>query len=359
MTGIRLEAVTKRFGDTPVVRDLNLALQPGELVALLGPSGCGKTTTLRMIAGFELPTRGTIYLGERDVTGWAPERRNCGMVFQNYALFPHLTVERNVAFGLEMQRLPRAEIGRRVGGILERVGLAPFKHRYPRQISGGQQQRAALARALVTSPSALLLDEPLANLDAALREEMRFYIRSLQQDFRITTLYVTHDQSEALVLADRVAVLMNGVLQQFASPLDVYYRPRTAAVASFTGLTNLIPARIDKTEGEKYLLATRAGPLLASGVPGLAPGAEVLLSLRPEDLRLGEPLAAHDASNCNHLNGIVKERTFAGSLIAYRVAIAGDTLLRIQADTGTPYQPGDAVCVTVRPLAWVLPRDAV
>jgi ABC-type Fe3+/spermidine/putrescine transport system ATPase subunit len=356
MTGIRLHAVSKRFGDSLVVRDLSLALEPGELVALLGPSGCGKTTTLRMIAGFENPTRGSIYLGDQDVTAAAPEHRNCGMVFQNYALFPHLTVEQNVSFGLEMRRIPRAQTRRRVGEILDRVGLAALKHRYPRQISGGQQQRTALARALVTNPSALLLDEPLANLDASLREEMRFYIRSLQREFHITTLYVTHDQSEALVLSDRIAILMNGILQQVATPLDVYYRPQTAAVASFTGLTNLLPARIERSSGEQYLLATQAGPVLASGQPGLAEGAEVLLSLRPEGLQLH--VLSQDGNGCSRLAGTVRERTFAGSFTDYRVAIGGDVLLRIQSPGNATCQPGEAVAVNISPAAaWVVPRN--
>jgi putative spermidine/putrescine transport system ATP-binding protein len=357
MTGIRLDAVSKRFGDILVVRELNLALEPGELVALLGPSGCGKTTTLRMIAGFEYPTSGSIYLAGQDVTAAAPEHRNCGMVFQNYALFPHLTVEQNVAFGLEMRRTPRGEIRRRVGEILERMGLAALKPRYPRQISGGQQQRTALARALVTNPGALLLDEPLANLDAALREEMRFYIRSLQREFHITTLYITHDQSEALVLADRIAILMNGVLQQFGTPMDVYYHPQTASVASFTGLTNLLPARIENRSGDQYLLATPAGPLRACGLPGLAAGAEVMLSLRPEHFQLDAAMAEGDG--CNRLSGVVRERTFAGSFVDYRVAV-GDVLLRIQAATGASCQPGEAICVSISPAAaWVVPRDSV
>jgi len=359
MTGIRLEAVTKRFGDTLVVRELSLALEQGELVALLGPSGCGKTTTLRMIAGFEHPTRGSIYLGDRNITTAAPEQRNCGMVFQNYALFPHLTVEQNVAFGLEMRRIPRAEINRRVGEILERMGLKALKHRHPRQISGGQQQRTALARALVTNPGALLLDEPLANLDAALREEMRFYIRSLQQEFRITTLYVTHDQSEALVLADRIAVLMNGALQQFGTPLDVYHHPQTAAVASFTGLTNLLPACIERRSGDQYLLGTQAGLLLAGGPPGLVAGAEVLLSVRPEELQLHAAAAIADEGGCNHLSGVVRERVFAGNFVDYWVAI-GDVLLRVQAAGGASCQAGEAICVSLSPAAaWVVPRDSI
>lgn len=350
MTGIRLDGVSKRFGDTVVVSGLTLALEEGELVALLGPSGCGKTTTLRMIAGFEYPSQGSIYLGDQDVTATAPERRNCGMVFQNYALFPHLTVEQNVAFGLEMRRLSRADTRRRVGDILERVGLAGLRGRYPRQISGGQQQRTALARALVTNPRALLLDEPLANLDASLREEMRFYIRSLQQEFRITTLYVTHDQSEALVLADRIAILMNGVLQQFGAPMDVYYRPQTEAVASFTGLANLLSGRIEGEAEGRYRIGTPAGPVLAGGPPGLAVGAEALVSIRPEDLQL-------DGDGANRLSGVVRERSFAGSFIDYRVAVAGNVVLRIQAPTSTALQPGEAVVVSLSPeAAWMVPR---
>src|SRR5437588_1604774 len=250
MAEISLRGLTKRFGTVAAVHDLTLTLASGELVALLGPSGCGKTTTLRMIAGFESPTRGRVLLAARDVTEAPPEGRNCGMVFQNYALFPHLTVHQNVSFGLQMRRLPRAAIGPRVDEILARVGLGGLGHRYPRQLSGGQQQRTALARALVINPSVLLLDEPLANLDAKLREEMRFFIRSLVREFHITTLYVTHDQAEALVLADRVAVLIDGVLQQFDTPEAVYRRPRTI-------LGSLFDYRVDVGGG--MLLRVQSG----------------------------------------------------------------------------------------------------
>src|SRR5438105_13929482 len=288
MAEISLRRLTKRFGTVAAVHDLTLTLASGELVALLGPSGCGKTTTLRMIAGFESPTQGRVLLAERDVTEAPPEDRNCGMVFQNYALFHHLTVHQNVSFGLQMRKLPRAAIGPRVDEILARVGLGGLGHRYPRQLSGGQQQRTALARALVINPSVLLLDEPLANLDAKLREEMRLYIRALQREFHITTIYVTHDQEEALVLSDRIAVLMSGSLQQLGTPEELYTRPRSAWVASFVGLTNLLPARIMQRCGEEMVLETPVGSVRACGREDLAVGMDSLLSVRPEGLVLTE-----------------------------------------------------------------------
>jgi putative spermidine/putrescine transport system ATP-binding protein len=359
MAEIALRGLTKRFGNSTAVHNLTLTLASGELVALLGPSGCGKTTTLRMIAGFETPTEGRVILGDRDVTEASPEKRSCGMVFQNYALFPHLTVFQNVAFGLEMQRVPRPEIARRVAGILDRVGLGGLGARYPRQLSGGQQQRTALARALVINPAVLLLDEPLANLDAKLREEMRFYIRSLQREFHITTLYVTHDQAEALVLADRVAVLMDGVLQQFDPPEIVYRRPRTVPVASFIGLTNLIPGRIVERTGAGAAIATAVGTLHGGGPPDLEPGAAAVLSVRPENLGLdaagGDPAGAPPDA-VNRLPGTVRERTFLGSLFDYRVEVGRGTVLRVQGGVKAVHQVGAPVTVSFEAgEAWLLP----
>jgi len=356
MAEIVLQQLTKRFGDTLAVQELTLRLEAGELVALLGPSGCGKTTTLRMVAGFETPTEGRVLLGDRDVTDEPPERRNCGMVFQNYALFPHLTVEQNVAFGLEMRRLGRADVRRRVAEILDRVGLRGLGQRYPRQLSGGQQQRTALARALIINPAVLLLDEPLANLDAKLREEMRFYIRSLQREFSITTLYVTHDQAEALVLADRVAILMHGALEQYDPPEEVYHRPKSAAVAGFIGLTNLLPGRVRTFAGDRLVLDTAAGPIGARGGTALREGDEVLLSLRPEHLEIGD--AAAPAAGRNRLRGTVRERTFLGSLIDFRVDVGHDIVLRVQGHVGTKERVGDPVIVSFdAATAWAVPRD--
>ncbi|HYM69416.1 MAG TPA: ABC transporter ATP-binding protein [bacterium] len=356
MAQITLDHLTKRFGDAAAVQDLTLELGSGELVALLGPSGCGKTTTLRMIAGFETPTEGRVRLGDLDVTDAPPEKRNCGMVFQNYALFPHLTVEQNVAFGLEMRGVGRTEVRRRAGEILDKVGLRGLSGRYPRQLSGGQQQRTALARALVINPSVLLLDEPLANLDAKLREEMRFFIRSLQQEFHITTLYVTHDQAEALVLADRVAVLMNGVLQQYDSPERVYQRPRSAAVAGFIGLTNLIPGRVRACAGDRVVLDTAGGHVSSLGDASLREGADALLSIRPEHLELGRPDSSPEDGR-NRMRGTIRERTFLGALIDFRVDVGRDLVLRVQGRVSASERVGDAVAVSFDPAAgWVLPR---
>jgi putative spermidine/putrescine transport system ATP-binding protein len=361
MAEIRLRDLTKRFGDVRAVSDLTLDAASGELVALLGPSGCGKTTTLRMVAGFETPTAGRILLGDRDVTDMAPERRNCGMVFQHYALFPHLTVAQNVAFGLEMRQVPRREVGRRVAAILERVGLGGMDARFPRQLSGGQQQRTALARALVINPSVLLLDEPLANLDAKLREEMRFYIRSLQREFGITTLYVTHDQAEALVLADRVAVLMDGVLRQFDPPEEIYHHPRSAAVAAFIGLTNLLPGRVASRAGDALVVETAAGRVRGRGVPELAAGGRAMLSIRPEHIDLdggaAEPPAPGD-DGVNRLRGVVVERTFLGAITDFRVDIGDRLTLRVQRRAAAAPRTGERVAISfAESAAWAVPPD--
>jgi putative spermidine/putrescine transport system ATP-binding protein len=355
MSSISLRSLTKRFGEVTAVDRLDLDLPEGELVALLGPSGCGKTTTLRMVAGFEMPTEGRILLGDRDVTGLPPERRDCGMVFQNYALFPHMTVTENVAFGLQMRRVPKADARQRVAGILEKVGLKGMEGRRPRQLSGGQQQRTALARALVINPAVLLLDEPLANLDAKLREEMRFYIRSLQREFRITTLYVTHDQAEALVLADRIAVMMDGRLQQLGSPEDLYRRPQSAAVAGFVGVTNLLPGRVVAVRDGEVQFESQAGLLRGRGPSSLPTNAEGWLSVRPEDLGLHAP--GFRADDQNQVRGVVRERAFLGNLADYRVEVPGDLVLRIQAAPGLQYAPGDEVTVCFPANAgWSLPK---
>jgi ABC-type Fe3+/spermidine/putrescine transport system ATPase subunit len=362
MAEIRLRNLTKRFGDVRAVSDLTLDTAAGELVALLGPSGCGKTTTLRMVAGFEMPTAGQILLGDHEVTVMPPERRNCGMVFQHYALFPHLTVAQNVAFGLEMRQVPRAEAGRRVAAILDRVGLSGLDARFPRQLSGGQQQRTALARALVINPSVLLLDEPLANLDAKLREEMRFYIRSLQREFGITTLYVTHDQAEALVLADRVAVLMDGVLRQFDAPEEIYHHPRSAAVAAFIGLTNLLPGRVATRAGDALVVETLAGSLRARGVPDLGLGSPAMLSVRPEHIDLsgiaaGTPVPGGDG--VNRVRGVVVERTFLGAITDFRVDVGEGLILRVQGRAGAAHRIGEPVSVSFpESTAWAVPPDA-
>ena len=351
MSAITLTSLTKRFGEALAVDQLDLRIAEGELVALLGPSGCGKTTTLRMIAGFETPTAGMVRIGDKEVTGLPPEKRNCGMVFQNYALFPHLTVHENVAFGLQMRGAKRSEIMERTAAILDKVGLKELHHRRPRQLSGGQQQRTALARALVISPAVLLLDEPLANLDAKLREEMRFYIRRLQREFHITTVYVTHDQAEAMVLADRIAVMMNGQLKQVGAAEDLYRRPATAEVADFVGVTNLMPGVVKERHGTQAVLETRVGLLRAEAAESLRAGDEGWLSVRPEDLEL----AAGDGDN--RIPGTVRARAFLGNLADYRVEVAGGHMLRFQAQPGARPREGDQVLLRFSPAAgWAIPR---
>jgi putative spermidine/putrescine transport system ATP-binding protein len=351
LSAITLTSLTKQFGEVRAVDGVDLRIAEGELVALLGPSGCGKTTTLRLIAGFEPPTGGSIRIGDREVTALPPEKRNCGMVFQNYALFPHLTVRENVAFGLEMRGIPRSEIRKRADGILEKVGLKGMQDRRPRQLSGGQQQRTALARALVISPAVLLLDEPLANLDAKLREEMRFYIRQLQREFHITTVYVTHDQAEAMVLANRIAVMMDGRLRQLGGAEELYRRPASAEVADFVGVTNLLPGTVRARDGARVVLETPVGPVQAQCAGRMQPGEDAWLSVRPEDLELG----ARDHANC--VSGTVRTRAFLGNIADYRVEAAGNTTLRVQAQPGVRHREGDQLEVSFgADAAWAMPR---
>src|SRR5262245_1953792 len=348
MSAISLRGLTKRFGSVVAVDDLWLEVENRELIALLGPSGCGKTTTLRSIAGFEAPDAGEIHFGDRHVTALLPEQRNIGMVFQNYALFPHLTVFDNVAFGLQMRRQPAPTIAERVAAVLAKVQLSGLERRYPRQLSGGQQQRAALARALVIAPDVLLLDEPLANLDAKLREEMRFYVRSLQQDVGITTVYVTHDQAEAMVIEDRIAVMFGGRLQQLDAPDAVYNRPATAMVAEFIGLTNFIRGKVAAAAGAFLTLETALGPLQCRGEAGSGP-AERLLAVRPEALQLSAD--ARGEAGVNQLRGVVCARAFLGNLMDYRVEVAPDVVLRVQGDPLVPFAVGDGVHVAFAPAA--------
>src|SRR5438093_7810184 len=370
MSAIALTRLTKRFGSVVAVDDLNLDVHNGELVALLGPSGCGKTTTLRLIAGFELPDAGEIDFDDRRVTELQPERRNIGMVFQNYALFPHMTVAENVAFGLEMRMEAAPTIRSRVATTLAKVQLTGLEGRYPRQLSGGQQQRAALARALVVAPDVLLLDEPLANLDAKLREEMRFYVRSLQQEVGITTIYVTHDQAEAMVIADRIAVMFNGRIHQLAAPQEIYNCPHTWMVAEFIGLTNFIEGNIVGREGRLFVIDTAIGTLRCGGLaPGTDAKPERLIAVRPEAIQLrgrsggGASGAGDDVPGprgadptVNRLRGVVRARAFLGNLVDYRVEVASGVVLRVQGDPHTPFAVGDPVDAAFQPRAtWSVP----
>ena len=288
MTRVRCEEISKRFGDTVALDAIDLDIESGELFFLLGPSGCGKSTLLRLIAGLLPPSSGRIWFDDREVTPLGTERRNAVMCFQSYALWPHLTVRENIRFGLDVRGLARSEQHRRVDEVLELVQMMPYAARKPNELSGGQQQRVALARALVVTPDCLLLDEPLSNLDARLRLDMRSEIRRICKETGVTTLYVTHEQKEALSMADRVAILDGGRIQQIGAPRDVYRRPASRFVASFIGETNLISAQVAKGDGAHAELLTPLGPLTSSTLPRepLAVGDEVTLSIRPESVLL-------------------------------------------------------------------------
>jgi iron(III) transport system ATP-binding protein len=324
MIGIQIQQLTKRFGATVALDRLDLAIRPGELFFLLGPSGCGKTTLLRSLAGFCLPDHGTIRFGGEDVTALPPHRRQTGMVFQNYALWPHLTVAENVAFGLVEQRVPRAETAARVAAALAAVRMGDLGARRPNELSGGQQQRVALARALVVRPRCLLLDEPLSNLDARLRQELRAEIRRVCLDSRVTTVYVTHDQKEALAIADRMAVLDAGRILQVGTPAEVYRRPVSRAVARFIGETDFIAGRCLGGEGGRVLVETSAGRfegVLGDPAARPAAGAAVTLSVRPECWTLHRAPPAGNA-----VRGRIGGSVYLGEMAQYEFATANGAL---------------------------------
>jgi len=323
--GIRIDGISKQFvhrvkGLVYAVRDVGLTVEPGELLTLLGPSGCGKTTTLRMIAGFERPDAGRISIGGEDVTGLMANERNIGFVFQNYALFPHLTVQENVAYGLRVKKLAERSIATAVAEVLHMVGLTGYDRQFPHQLSGGEQQRVALARAIVIRPRVLLFDEPLSNLDAKLRVHMRSELRALQKRLSITAVYVTHDQEEAMAISDRIVVMHQGAIVQQGTAEELYQHPRSAFVAQFIGRTNLLACRFlgATADGVEVEVAGRRHHL-AGRTPNVSAGATVRLVLRPEHIGLG-PLG-EDA-----VPGTVVSRTFLGEKAEYRIRVGADEL---------------------------------
>lgn len=321
MEVIRAAGITKRFGNVTALNNVSLEIAPGELFFLLGGSGCGKTTLLRCIAGLESPTRGKIFFGERDVTALPAHKREAAMVFQSYALWPHMTVGQNIAFGLEERKVEKKEIQRRVEEALSMVKLEGFSKRDIDQMSGGQQQRVSLARALVVRPKCLLLDEPLSNLDAQLRLEMRSEIRRIVKENDLTGVYVTHDQSEALSMADRMAVMDQGVVVQVGPPEEIYRQPVSSYVAGFIGETNLLKGTAEKANRVKTSTATlSANPSVANWNPAL--GAEVILSIRPEAVKIVNPTQAD-------LSGKIIERIYLGSMIQYAVELADGSVMQV------------------------------
>jgi iron(III) transport system ATP-binding protein len=356
VAGISIERVSKRYGSVSAVRDLSLEVRDREFVTLLGPSGCGKTTLLRLVAGFLTPDEGIIRIDGQTLSSpdavVPPERRGMGMVFQSYAIWPHKTVYENVAFGLEVRGVRRAEARERVARMLQLVNLAGLEQRLPGELSGGQQQRVALARSLVVEPTILLLDEPLSNLDAKLRERMRWELKDLQRRTGITFVYVTHDQGEAMALSDRIAVLHGGVLLQAGPPREVYARPSSREVADFMGLVNLLPGQVVGTRGDGSLVSVAGGaPVRLSGTPALGVGTAVQVAIRPESLRLASDGAAAVDGTHGVLRGKIAELTFLGNLIDCHMVLDDGTRVRVQAGPEASLQVGQTLRVAFDPEA--------
>ncbi|SMP67350.1 ABC transporter ATP-binding protein [Anoxynatronum buryatiense] len=342
MARLTINNLVKRFGDFTAIDNLSLDIADGEFITLLGPSGCGKTTTLRSIAGFIEPDEGDILFDQKRVNDIPPNKRSTAMVFQSYALFPHMTVKKNIAFGLKMKKVNKTEAEKRISEAIELVGLTGLEGRFPKELSGGQQQRVAVARALVMQPDILLFDEPLSNLDAKLREKMRVEIRELQRKLKITAIYVTHDQAEALVISDRVVIMNKGVIQQIGKPTDVYNRPNSAFVADFIGTANFIDGTVkEKLEADTWLLETEIGNIKTMTEYQLALGDQVLLSVRPEDLLM-------EKGSENTFQGVITTQTYMGNFVDYHVEVAGKSL-RIQSNGKQLFEEGDSVQVHFRP----------
>ena len=323
---LEIRDLVKRYTAQSVVGPLSFSVAAGEFISLLGPSGCGKTTTLRCIAGFETPTEGGIYLDGTRIDREPPNRRNIGLVFQSYALFPHLTIFENVAFGLRLRRLPAPEIRQRVGEALDLVGLAELADRFPRQLSGGQQQRIAIARSVVLEPRILLFDEPLSNLDFKLRVVMRNELRELQNRLGKTTIYVTHDQSEALALSDRIVVMSNGRIEQIGSPREIYERPANAFVADFIGNSNLLDAVVVGVDADLIVIRTDQGLTLRAARAARNPGDRVVAMIRPEHVRL---TATAEPAGENVMTVRVAQATYLGQDLHLRVVSGQQSLMAV------------------------------
>ena len=346
-----LQDVSKDFGDVRAVDRVSLQVARGEFYSLLGPSGCGKTTTLRIVAGFELPDEGTVTLAGQDVTHTAPNNRKVNTVFQHYALFPHLTVEENVAYGLKQAKVEKSEIARRLGETLARVRLTELRQRKPRELSGGQQQRVALARALINEPTVLLLDEPLAALDLKLRKAMQHELKKLQERVGITFIYVTHDQEEALTLSDRIAVMNDGRILQEGPPAEIYERPRTRFVADFIGQTNFFEGSVEE-DGQMIIVRDKSGLQIRCAPVNFAQrGSTVAVSVRPEKI---VPANGHGSTTANQIEGTLLRRTYLGDLVQYYVLLEGGRELMVQRqnepdDDASVWRVGERIKVAWEP----------
>lgn len=332
---LELHGINKSYDDNKVLSDLNLAVYKGELCCLLGSSGCGKSTTLKIIAGLVKPDSGKIILAGKDITAIAVQHRNVGMVFQNYALFPHMDVQNNVAYGLRRRKIRSEVIKRKVDEILELVELSDYNNRRIHELSGGQQQRVALARSLVIEPDLLLLDEPLSNLDARLREVMRKEIRRIQKTLNITTVFVTHDQEEAMSISDRIGIMNDGIIEQIGAPRDIYDHPKSKFVSDFIGMVNYFPVQV--SDQEIFLFGKRF-PIHHSD---WKPGRDIICSIRPELITMGEP---HE----DKIPAVVKDVTYKGSIVHYRVSVqeelSPETILTIEVSSPKAvHEPGDSI----------------
>ena len=336
---IQLKDIVKRFGTLEAVSHVSLEIRDGELFTLLGPSGCGKTTILRLIGGFHKPDNGEIYFDGKPVSSIPPYERNIGMVFQNYALWPHMTISNNITYGLKLKKIPKAEIAEKVSNVLKLVNLSGLENRYPGQLSGGQQQRVALARALVLNPDVLLLDEPLSNLDAKIRVQVRAEIRKLQKELGITTIYVTHDQEEALTLSDRIAVINLGKLMQIGTPRDLYDRPNNPFVADFIGINNLIPGDVKEVNPveKRMTVQTNAGPLICFSDEPFKRGDHCTISVRPETALISQSENRQKEFNC--IAGTVSFAYYIGNTIRYDVEIDSGMLFKVDIQNPIEHKP--------------------
>ncbi len=350
---VKLEGINLSFGKTHVLKDINLQIKSGEFFSFLGPSGCGKTTLLRLIAGFESAQTGRVIIGDKDVSYLPPWRRNLGMVFQSYALWPHMTIRQNVAFGLEERRVPRSEINKRIDKTLDLVGLLELADRRPSQLSGGQQQRVALARTIVIEPQVLLLDEPLSNLDAKLRVQMRRELRELQRKLSLTTIFVTHDQEEANTTSDRIAVINHGVIEQVGTPMLLYDRPANLFVANFLGVANVVAGKMEEEDGQVIFRSTD-GAVIAPIAEGETSQGSCSIVFRPQNLAIQPKDARRPITGSTHMTGTVEHMEFLGGVVRYQVAVGKYSLL-----VDAPHQLGEEVMPNGTPVTLSLNREQI
>jgi len=358
MAILKVKNLSKNFGKVKAVQEVSFEATEGRVLSLLGPSGCGKTTMLRCIAGFENPDRGEIYLDDRKITSIPPEKRGIGMVFQNYALWPHMTVYGNLAFGLQIRKVPKDEITKKIKKVLGMVQLEGYENRYPRQMSGGQQQRIAMARALVFEPGIMLLDEPLSNLDAQLREEMRFEFIELQKKLGITAIYVTHDQAEALVISDKILILDQGKMIQFGTPKEIYSNPKNKFVAGFIAVTSFINGRIDSfTEEKKKVIVKTDDSLVIHGFNNSFDiGQKVSVAMRMNVIKFIQDENKSDKNTVNIFKGKIIQSSYLGNIIDYKIKV-GSWEIRTNSDAKYNFKVGEEVTFYLSPEDIIVTRE--